>query len=751
MAEHENTTPLPPDAPGGPPPEQGDEASPTYKDNWRRYRDLGLIPFPANTKGKKNPLVKWEEYKNKSPGDDAFKEWEDKYPGANIWVLLNDQIVVIDPDSEGAERFVQTLNLPPCPTSVSGGKSVHRYFRTSSPVEPLKISSPGPNGGGKIAIEVRTGPMGMMVPPSVHPETKKRYRWKEGCSPWELPFPELPPEAYERIKGLKGGPAPRGPEKKEEEWERLFREGAPEGERNDALARFAGRYLARGLSREEALPLLLDFNSRCRPPLAQREVETVLGSVARTRERARDDEADALRDELQRMNERYFVARIGGKTSVCWEEYDEELKRSMLQASSFEDLRKFEANPRFDAGNREVGIGTLWLQSPERRQYERIVLCPDGKAPSGCYNLWKGFSVGPRPGDWSLYEDHLRKVICQGDERHYSYLIRWMAHAVQHPERPAQVAVVLRGDRGCGKGQAIQPFGGLFGQHFLHITSPAHLVGHFNLHLRDCIFLFVDEALWAGDKRSEGVLKGLITEKLIQIEGKGKDVVSARNKLHIMMATNNAWAIPAGRMERRFFALDVSSDRVGDKGYFDRLHGQMTGGGEAALLHDLLRMDLSDFNILRAPETEALNEQKIHSMDAVTEYYFERLKDGAMPHYDSEGNIVYPDDEASWRHVKRNDYYADYTRKAGAAGAFHKGSQTSLGIALRKLLPKPYPKPSRCSESGRRIYYWEFPPLGQCRSYFEKVMKMTVDWDDVPEMSKEVEDEIRPYGEDCPF
>ena len=42
----------------------------------------------------------------------------------------------------------------------------------------------------------------MLAPPSIHPETRKPYQWLKGHSPWEIPFPELPVEAYEKIKVL---------------------------------------------------------------------------------------------------------------------------------------------------------------------------------------------------------------------------------------------------------------------------------------------------------------------------------------------------------------------------------------------------------------------------------------------------------------------------------------------------------------------------------------------------------------------
>jgi putative DNA primase/helicase len=150
-----------------------------FKKNWRFYQERGLTPYPAS-KTYKGPIVDWKYDENGEilppPCSDDYLEWEEKYPDANIWVLLGDEWAVIDPDCEEAEKFVQSLNLPKCPTSISGNKSVHRWFRLSTPIKPITIENP--NGTG--FLDLRTGDQGMLVPPSIHPVTKKPYRWMEG-------------------------------------------------------------------------------------------------------------------------------------------------------------------------------------------------------------------------------------------------------------------------------------------------------------------------------------------------------------------------------------------------------------------------------------------------------------------------------------------------------------------------------------------------------------------------------------------
>ncbi len=57
------------------------------------------------------------------------------------------------------------------------------------------------------------------------------------------------------------------------------------------------------------------------------------------------------------------------------------------------------------------------------------------------------------------------------------------------------------------------------------------------------IFMFADEAVFAGDRQGLGQLKRLITEPTIEIEPKGLPKRTVTNYLHILMASNEDWVI----------------------------------------------------------------------------------------------------------------------------------------------------------------------------------------------------------------
>lgn len=354
-------------------------------------------------------------------------------------------------------------------------------------------------------------------------------------------------------------------------------------------------------------------------------------------ERAHEEAVDP---NLREMNDRHAViGDIGGKCRVISESFDDGTGRPVISYQTFEDINNRYMNRSVDVpvqskngdpSTQPLPLGRWWLRHPLRRTYERVIFAP-GEEHEGSYNLWRGFSCEAIPGDCSLYLEHLRRNICRDNEEHYDYVLGWMATAVQRPGEPGHVALVLRGLRGAGKGRFVNHFGSLFGRHYMPVINPIQLVGQFNDHLRDCVVLFADEAFYAGDKRHESILKGLITEEHMMTEAKHLASQVSRNCLHILMAANSDWVVPAGAQERRFMVLDVGQGNLQDRQFFGELDRQMEQrGGREALLHLLLNHDVSNFDARHAPKTAALRAQIEHSLQPQEEWWYQILLSGQV-------------------------------------------------------------------------------------------------------------------------
>jgi hypothetical protein len=271
--------------------------------------------------------------------------------------------------------------------------------------------------------------------------------------------------------------------------------------------------------------------------------------------------------------------------------------------------------------------------------YEGIDLVPGGPEvlSNNRLNLWRGWGVEPKQGTWPLMAAHIRDVLADGDEQAALYIFRWIAWALQNPGKCAEVALVFRGAKGTGKGALGNALVRIFGAHGVHIADKELLTGRFKGHLEFCLFLFADESFWAGDRKGIGTLQGLITEDLY-IEKKGVDAFRWTNRLHITMAANADWVVPATGDERRYMVNDVANTyamngakRAERKTYFDALFKELNTGGLEAMMYDLLHLNLGEWHPRQVYETKALRKQKEFSMNWIERWWDEVLQDGRLP------------------------------------------------------------------------------------------------------------------------
>jgi hypothetical protein len=274
-----------------------------------------------------------------------------------------------------------------------------------------------------------------------------------------------------------------------------------------------------------------------------------------------------------------------------------------------------------------------WLMDPRRRNYPQVDFAPGGNLPKHVYNMWRGFAVQERKPQrgvvsWELMQDHIFNVICSGNNDWYDYLINWKARMVQQPSEPAQTVPVLRGGEGVGKNLYGSYPLTIFGPHALHLSDIKQLVGRFNLHLQNCIYVLADEAgFYPGDHEGEGVMRALITEERLAIEGKYENLYQSANCLHPMIFSNKTWVFPMAVDARRPFVLDVPDTRKDQPEYFKALgHERDHLHGPAAMLWDLKRRDIRHFDVRQVPDTPAGREQKRLSLDTIGQYWMKTLE-----------------------------------------------------------------------------------------------------------------------------
>jgi hypothetical protein len=432
---------------------------------------------------------------------------------------------------------------------------------------------------------------------------------------------------------------------------------------------------------------------------------------------------------VKEMNENYAVAIWGGKAVVINEQPAGPIN-DRVRVMAFESMNQWFANKPTEIVGSDGQVKTVtwakaWQTHRDRRQYNGVEFFPnpDGAAGAiGYLNLYRGFSVVPSPaGSCSIFKDHLLTNVCNGDAKLYAYVFGWFAHMMQKPRERIGTALVLRGSRGSGKSKVGEVIGSLIAAHYFPVDDPRYITGQFNSHSASCLFLHADEAVWAGDKHAEGRLKSLITSAVQMIEAKGVDPIRMPNYTHVLMTSNEYWVVPAGEDERRFCVLDVGSHCAQNNEYFRQMDEQLDAGGRERLLYELQAFDLASVNLWKIPQTKALLDQKLQSLDSINDFWFNRLHDGLLMSEDD-----------SWREqVIKADFYSAYLKDSARIGIGRKRGEAEFWKRMLKLAPGLTPsRPNVEVAPGiiKRTRAFDVPPLNECRANFEKFLGQSIAW-----------------------
>lgn len=364
------------------------------------------------------------------------------------------------------------------------------------------------------------------------------------------------------------------------------------------------------------------------------------------------DRLDALRKDtpkrrrqvLDLLNERHFTIGVGNKHVVC-----DVMAASVAvlpQKPSDFELRYLPYKYSTPEHRRPQPLGKVWLNWPDRRSYDGgLVFKPDGASrDSGAdnFNTWRGFRLKPKPGDWSLFRNHLLKLVCRGNEDYFNYLLDYFAHMVQFPGRLPGVAIVIRGKQGTGKTILYKMLELLFHPfNAVLVEDPQRITGRFNWHLADKILVCADEALFARNQELPGILKSRITAERMLFEPKGVDSVPLDNYMRLIIISNDEHIIHAAADERRYFVVETAETFAQQPGesetaaaarrkvHFDPISQQMLReGGAEAMMHELQHRDISTFDPRVFPETPFLARQKELSRQPHEQWWTDKLERG---------------------------------------------------------------------------------------------------------------------------
>jgi len=253
------------------------------------YSKKGFTVIPCRGK---IPIIKWRDFQYKKPTNEEITKWWEKYPQANISVVVGESknLTVIDCDSEEVyvwlqENYFSESMITPVVKSPHG---YHLYFKFA----------PGLSSKRYIDnLDVKTDGGVLVVPPSKVNGTN--YTWL--VSPAQTSFSEIPQMLLDYLQEVNNHYSSFLDTSKEKtttndhsdhKRPQLFSKGS----RDNDLFHIANCLIKGGCSREKASNVLEILAKNCKPTFSEKEVPIKIESALQRANRRDKNISEEVRE-----------------------------------------------------------------------------------------------------------------------------------------------------------------------------------------------------------------------------------------------------------------------------------------------------------------------------------------------------------------------------------------------------------------------------------------------------------------------
>jgi hypothetical protein len=258
------------------------------------------------------------------------------------------------------------------------------------------------------------------------------------------------------------------------------------------------------------------------------------------------------------------------------------------------------ANRFIDLGSsdkpRIMALGQAWIQNPLRRAANGVKMVPNAPEdlPDGAINSWLGFSVEPIKGDIKPFIKLFKRQIPNPNDR--KYVLHWIANLFQNPANKAFTSIVMWSrTQGTGKNLVWECVGNLFNERHFTLVSQEVFDDAFTEWKANRVFVICDEVSSTEKRQTADRIKGWITSSSNAINTKNEPKFTQPNLIKYVFLSNHPDAVFLDDSDRRFFVVEVAQGRLPDD-EAKEFTSWRDKGGQEALLHFLLNLDISEFN-----------------------------------------------------------------------------------------------------------------------------------------------------------
>ena len=306
----------------------------------------------------------------------------------------------------------------------------------------------------------------------------------------------------------------------------------------------------------------------------------------------------------------YLYLYNSGTPEIVFIDYSDNKNIKKYIRYSITNFKSYINKYTIQDGTKTIGIFNSVFQSDKLKEIDDIVFEPFKTVNNKQLNIFKGFPVFDNTlTDISVLDKvlyHIKYIICSGQDNVYQYFINRWAYILQKGK--CGIAGVFIGDKGTGKSCLCSWFGQkIIGKdNYAYINSLDDITGNFTDAVDNKVYILGDELpVWSGNSKEMGLIKSLITEEYSRSEKKFKAVLIMKNHASYDFLSNNYNIMKVDNGERRFFCLNVSSDKKNDTEYFNVLMNDLNKLEVQSTFYNYLKnKDLNNFNIRNIPMTQ---------------------------------------------------------------------------------------------------------------------------------------------------
>ena len=380
---------------------------------------------------------------------------------------------------------------------------------------------------------------------------------------------------------------------------------------------------------------------------------------------------------LEEFNSKFIRVKISGKAKILKIIQEDgskfRLPEIFQNLMSYADFHNQYAEKRItDPFGNSNGFTYEWIKDSRSNKYnDGIDFNPRCVGPGkmgGKYNTYSGMSVEPDSTKSCEKIKQMVKDMCINHPiKDYYFLEKYLAHMMKKPWELPLVAIVIRGNKGTGKGTLIEKIiKKIWSQHQLVTGHIEQVTGKFNSATMNTILVYLAECSWGGYKDQDSVLKNMITNLDISIEKKGQDPFEVKNYSRVFISSNEEWVVPATSDDRRYFFLNVSDKWSKNFEYWSEIYNEIDNGGVEAYLHYLMNeVDIEDFkpfSDLPKENISMANDMIQRSYSSIERFLNSWIEDGALLTVDNQGKIITVGNPKYSSRVRKTDFYEKYSQ-----------------------------------------------------------------------------------------